>query len=132
MTTPAIRAQARKGVKAAFAAAGDAVVKCTLKLGPDSEYDPAADEMATTWAFSGENIEAIAYDDAEERPTMDPEVRRRCFLFQGESLGDYAGEQEGEITDEAGETWEVWMVERDPTAAVWIFYCRSPKPAPSP
>ena len=126
----AIRARAKAGARAAFAAAGDAIANCTLQLEPvHGAYDPATDSISTTWGFE-ESMPCLAYDDTEERQGLDPTRRRRAFLFLGEDMGDTKGSEEGRVTDSDGDIWEIWMVETDPTSAIWIFYGRAPKPVP--
>lgn len=122
-----IRATARKATRAAFAAAGDALISATLKLQPTvGAYDPATDTQPTTWGFNA-TLKALEFDDVEEKRDSNPEDRMRVFLFKGEDLvaagAELRGEQEGEIVVDAAK-WNVVKTETDPTGSVWMFYCR--------
>lgn len=123
-----LRATARKAARAAFVAAGDVLVDAVVKLGATvGDYDPATDTAPTTWAMEA-TIKVLPFDDAEEKNDVAPEDRLKVFVTLGESLVDGSGaeirgEQEGEIVVD-GVKWNVVKTETDPTATVWLFYCR--------
>jgi hypothetical protein len=129
-----IRATARAAARKGFAAAGDALVRPTLRLLPVlGAYDPATDTTPTTWGFEQE-LDALEYDDVEEQ-AEGPEKRLRSFLFLGEFLvvggQPIRGEQEGEI-ELAGLIYAIKTTETDPTGTVWIFGCEQHRTTPPP
>jgi hypothetical protein len=127
-----IRATARAAARKGFDAAGDALVRPTLRLLPVlGAYNPTTDTTPTTWGFEQE-LEALEYDDVEEQ-AEGPEKRLRSFLFLGENLvaggQPIRGEQEGEI-ELAGLIYAIKTTETDPTGTVWIFGCEQHRTAP--
>lgn len=121
-----LKATARKAAKTAWKLAkeNELLATATLKLGATvGEYDPVTDTHPTTWAFN-KALDTLQFDATEEKSDDEPiEKRLQAFLFLGEEMTDLRGEQEGEIVT-ATETWQIVKTETDPTATVWIFYCR--------
>lgn len=121
-----IKATARRAARMAFKLAkeNELLATVTLRLGATvGEYDPVTDTHPTTWAFD-RALNTLQYDATEEKSDDEPiEKRLQAFLFLGEEMADIRGEQEGEIVT-ATETWQIVKTENDPTATVWVFYCR--------
>jgi hypothetical protein len=121
-----LTATIRAAVDRAFAAAGDAQSTVTVRLGPTSAYDVAIDQMVITWDHE-DVVQAIGYDEVEEDTPA--EFRIRAFAVRGADLSVEA-EQEGEIVDDDGLVWQIFLVEPDPTESIWILHCRNPQPDP--
>lgn len=127
-----IRAKVRKGVEAAFKAAGDTVVLIELRLGPiEDDYDPEADTSARAWQQITPNVPAIPYADKNFRrgsvgQPSDREVKTRSYIVRGTAVTAPNPTQEGELVElPRGTVWQIAEMSLDPAGGVWLIHCTS-------
>lgn len=126
-----IRQQVKKGVEAAFRAAGDTVVLIELRLGPkEDDYDPEADTSSRSWEQISQ-VQAIPYNDKNFRrgtvgQPADRETKTRSYIVKGSAVNAPNPTQEGEVVEQPkGTVWQIAEMSIDPAAGVWLIHCTS-------
>lgn len=130
MAAPDIVALVALGVENVFALTVSIQVDATVKLNPVST--PAADGGSASVAWGEEFTgKVIAFDDTSEDKDGEQSVeargntvkrRKRTFLVKGADLTAVPNEETDVV--EAGESWNVFKVERVPGDALYILYAR--------
>lgn len=119
-----IQAIAQTGLALAKSLAAQAFVTVTIRMGPTrGTYDPANDSHATTTWAQEVSLQALPYDDENERRDEPLETNMRTFLVDMSDLEDSGIDQNGQI-DEGGTIWNIYRTEIDPSRSVVLFYTR--------
>ena len=123
-----LNALASGAFKTALGIAPQAFRKATVRLGPTpGAYDPATDTTSgDSWAIEGTDIDALKYDDENQREDQPLEAKMATFLVDINDLPgatDATLQQDGTVT-ENGVEWECYRAEIDPSKSIVQLHCR--------
>ena len=103
----------------------------TARLAPTTTPDPVNNTAATVWGHEFASIQALGFDDSDERrdrasgKAMKTWLLDRADILAAVTASPSVLDQEAQLEDSSGVIWEAYRVEYDPTRSAILLYSES-------